>query len=126
MLLKHKNVILAGDFNVILTKNDVFNPELFKDNALYRPEVWDRLRQLSFMGYSDAFRALYPQQNGYTFWDYTNASFANDLGMRIDYIFCSPALADNLTECRIDKKFRAAEKSSDHTILIAEFKDKNE
>lgn len=126
LLLNHKNVILAGDFNVILTKNDVFNPELFKDNALYRPEVWDRLRQLSFMGYSDAFRALYPQQNGYTFWDYTNASFANDLGMRIDYIFCSPALADSLTECRIDKKFRAAEKSSDHTILIAEFKDKNE
>lgn len=123
LLLKNKRVILAGDFNVIMTKDDVFNPELFKENALYRPEVWQRLSRLSFMGYSDVYRLLYPKQTGYTFWDYTGGSFANDLGMRIDYIFCSPALADCLQDCRIDKAFRAEEKSSDHTILLAEFKE---
>lgn len=123
LLLRHKNVVLAGDFNVILTKNDVFNPEMFAGNALYRPEVWQRLRKLEFMGYSDSYRLLYPQENGYTFWDYTGASFANDLGMRIDYVFCSPALADSLLDCKIDKKFRACEKASDHTVLTAEFED---
>ena len=122
-LLQHKNVILAGDFNVILTKDDVFNSELFAGNALYRPEVWQRLRKLEFMGYSDAYRLLYPKQSGYTFWDYTVASFANDLGMRIDYVFCSPAMVDRLQDCRIDKNFRAEEKASDHTVLIAEFED---
>ena len=106
-----------------MTKNDVFNPELFTGNALYRPEVWQRLRKLEFIGYSDAYRLLYPTQTGYTFWDYTNASFANDLGMRIDYIFCSPALADSLQACHIDKDFRALDKASDHTILLAEFKE---
>lgn len=123
LLLQHKNVILAGDFNVISTKDDVFNPELFTGNALYRPEVWQRLHKLEFIGYSDAYRLLYPSQTGYTFWDYTNASFANDLGMRIDYIFCSPALADCLQSCRIDKDFRALEKASDHTVLLAEFEE---
>lgn len=123
LILSHKNVVLAGDFNVILTKNDVFNPELFAGNALYRPEVWQRLQQLMFMGYSDAYRLLYPKQAGYTFWDYTGASFANDLGMRIDYVFCSPAMADCLLSCRIDRDFRAKEKASDHTILTAEFRE---
>ena len=123
LLLQHKNVVLAGDFNVILSKDDVFNPEMFAGNALYRPEVWQRLRKLYFMGYGDAYRLLYPEQAGYTFWDYTGASFANDLGMRIDYAFCSPAMADRLTACRIDKAFRAEDKASDHTILTAEFEE---
>ena len=123
LLLKYKNVILSGDFNVILTKDDVFDYETFKDNALCRPEVRQRMRKLEFMGYADAYRLLYPKQTGYTFWDYTGASFANDLGMRIDYVFCSPAMTDRLTACLIDKNFRAEEKASDHTILIAEFEE---
>ena len=123
LMLQHKNVDLAGDFNVILTKKDVFNPEMFAGNALYRPEVWQRLHRLEFMGYSDSYRLLYPQENGYTFWDYTGASFANDLGRRIDDVFCSPAMADCLTDCKIDKNFRAKEKASDHTVLMAEFED---
>ncbi len=123
LLKSGKNVILGGDFNVILTSRDVYNSELFAGNALYCPEVWQRLRQLSFLGYADAFRALYPMQNGYTFWDYTGGALQNDLGMRIDYIFSAPALTDRLKECRIDKAFRAMEKASDHTILMAEFED---
>ena len=124
LLNTQKNVILAGDFNVILTPNDVYNPELFKDNALYRQEVKQRLKQLSYLGYTDAYRSLYPQKNGYTFWDYTGSALQNDLGMRIDYIFVSPSLADRLQKCDIDRDFRRREKSSDHTILTAEFRDK--
>ncbi len=123
LLLQNKNVILAGDFNVILTPDDVYNPELFKGNALYRREVWEKLKRLSFMGYYDAYRALYPNKNGYTFWDYTGGARENDLGMRIDYIFASPALIDKLKTCEIDKAFRAEEKASDHTVLWAEFED---
>lgn len=123
LLKSGKNVIMGGDFNVILTPQDVYNPELFAGNALYRPEVWQRIRQLSFLGYADAFRTLYPTQSGYTFWDYTGGALQNDLGMRIDYIFSTPALTDKLKDCRIDKAFRAMEKASDHTILMAEFED---
>lgn len=123
LLLWNKNVILGGDFNVILKDNDVYNPELFKGGALYCPKVCQRLSYLQSLGYKDAFRLLYPLATGYTYWDYMQNAFINDLGLRIDYLFCSPYLADRLFECAIDKDFRALEKASDHTILTAQFED---
>ena len=96
---------------------------IFAGNALFRPEVQNRLRLLSRLGYCDTYRRLYPQTAGYTFWDYTGNAFQNDLGMRIDYIFTAPFLTDRLLDCTIDRDFRKRDKASDHTILIAEFKD---
>lgn len=123
LLTANNNVILCGDFNVIMTEKDVYNPQEFIGNALYRPEVQNRLRYLTRSGWCDTYRTLYPKEHGYTFWDYTGGAFINDLGMRIDYILTSPALTDRLIDCRIDREFRKTEKSSDHTVLIAEFKD---
>lgn len=121
LLIENKNVILGGDFNIIFTPLDVYNPELFKGNALYRPEVQNQLRRLINSGYTDCYRTLYPDNSGYTFWDYTGGALINDLGMRIDYIFASPFLADRLKKCNVDREFRKKEKASDHTILVAEF-----
>lgn len=123
IISKNKNIILAGDFNVIMSDKDVYNPELFKGNALFRKEVIQRLQKLSFIGYCDVFRNLYPKENGYTFWDYTGNALQNDFGMRIDYIFTSPFLTDKLKSCTIDKNFRQLPKSSDHTVLTANFED---
>ena len=121
LLIENKNVILGGDFNIIMTAKDVYNPELFIGNALYRPEVQNQLRRLTNLGYADCYRTLFAEDSGYTFWDYTGGAFINDLGMRIDYIFASPHLTDCLQKCIIDRQFRSKEKSSDHTILISEF-----
>lgn len=121
LLIENKNVILGGDFNIIFTPLDVYNPELFKGNALYRPEVQNQLRRLINSGYTDCYRTLYPDDSGYTFWDYTGGALINDLGMRIDYLFASPSMIDDLQKCYVDRVFRAKEKSSDHTILFAEF-----
>ena len=121
MTFENKNVVLGGDFNIIMTPGDVYNPELFAGNALYRPEVQNQLRRLMNMGYTDCYRALFANDSGYTFWDYTGGAFINDLGMRIDYLFASPGMTDRLQKCTIDREFRAKEKSSDHTILLAEF-----
>ncbi|MBR1825686.1 MAG: exodeoxyribonuclease III [Alphaproteobacteria bacterium] len=124
LLHNRKDVILGGDFNVILTPQDVYNPEIFKGDALYRPEVQNRLKYLFRTGWYDTFRTLYPERSGYTFWDYNAGSFQNDLGLRIDYILSSPAMTDCLKSCAIDKAFRAGEKASDHTVLTAEFEDR--
>lgn len=113
-------VIIGGDFNVIMTDKDVYNPKLFAGNALFRPEVRTRLKQMSFLGFYDAFRSLQPDENGYTFWDYTANSLAADFGMRIDYLFLSAPAADRLISCRVDKTPRQSAKPSDHTPLIAE------
>nr|QIM10686.1 exodeoxyribonuclease III [uncultured Alphaproteobacteria bacterium] len=113
-------VIIGGDFNVIMTDKDVYNPKLFADNALFRPEVRTRLKQMSFLGFHDAFRSLHPDESGYTFWDYTANSLAADFGMRIDYLFLSAPAADRLVSCRVDKAPRQSAKPSDHTPLVTE------
>ena len=116
-------VVLGGDFNVILTDHDVYNPELFRKNALFRPEVIQRLKAIEYQGWTDAFRALYPLPlNGYTYWDYAGGAFQNDMGLRIDYLWLSPKAADRLQSCEVDKTPRAGSKPSDHTALIAELR----
>ena len=115
-------VVIGGDFNVIMQDFDVYNPQLFTNNALFRPEVRLRLQTMEFLGFYDAFRSLYPDKNGYTFWDYTGNALAADFGMRIDYLFLSAPAADCLQNCFVDKSPRQSDKPSDHTPLIAEFK----
>ena len=116
----HIPIILGGDYNVILTKDDVYNVEEYKNNALYRKEVRERMNAILHLGYYDAFRLLNPVQNGYTFWDYSGGAWANDLGMRIDYFLLSPLIADKISKCWVDKSVRAENKPSDHTPLILE------
>jgi len=121
-------VILGGDFNVILTDKDVYNPELFRGGALYRPEVVNRLQSVAYQGWSDAFRVAQikssaltsKSENGYTYWDYGGGAFVGDLGLRIDYLWLSPKAVDRLDKCEVDKAPRRKQKSSDHTPLVAE------
>ncbi len=117
-----KPIILGGDFNVILRDDDVYNPDEFRNNALFRIEVRKRLRALEYLGYYDAFRCLHPTENGYTFWDYAGGALQNDMGMRIDYLWLSPNAVDKLISCEVDKTPRISIKPSDHTVLKAELK----
>ena len=121
LLSLNEKVVLGGDFNVILTDKDVYDTKPFLNNALFREEVKQRLTALKYLGFYDAFRALYPDEVGYTFWDYTDKAFVQDLGMRIDYFFLSPMMADKLKSCKVDKALRSINKPSDHTPLVAEF-----
>ena len=118
LLFLRQPVILGGDFNVILSPNDVYNVEEYKNNALFRKEVRARMNAVLNLGYHDAFRMLHAQEVGYTFWDYAGGAFANDLGMRIDYLLLSPMMADKLEKCWVDKSVRAEAKPSDHTPLF--------
>ncbi len=115
-------IVLGGDFNVILTENDVYAPEEFKNNALFRPEVQERLKAFEYLGFYDVFRCLHPKDNGYTFWDYAGGAFQNDKGMRIDYLWTNSYATDLLIGVEVDKKTRSMPKPSDHTVLVAEMK----
>lgn len=112
-------IILGGDFNVIATPKDVYDPIAFKTNALFRPEVRQRLKAFELLGFYDAFRAIHPSDNGYTFWDYAGASFPNDMGMRIDYLWMNAFAFDCLRNIEVNKNPRANSKPSDHTVLQA-------
>lgn len=119
LLTLQKPVILGGDFNVIMTPFDVYDPQAFKNNALFRTEVRQRLRAVELLGFFDAFRTLHPNEAGYTFWDYTGATLQNDMGMRIDYLLMNSFAFDNLIGIEVNKKPRLSAKPSDHTVLQA-------
>ncbi len=121
LLKNHEKVVIGGDFNVISGKADVYDEEPFLSNALCNEEARKLFFALTYSGYYDAFRTLHPKENGYTYWDYGPTAFANDFGMRIDYIICSAKMAENLISCRVDKSLRQTARPSDHTPLIAEF-----
>src|SRR6202046_3631563 len=68
-------VVLAGDYNVMPTEIDVYAPERWLDDALFRPEVREAFRRLTAQGWTDAIRALHPEEHIYTFWDYFRNAF---------------------------------------------------
>lgn len=117
-------VILAGDFNVMPTERDVYKPERWLDDALFAPEVRAAYFRLLEQGWTDALRALHPDETIYTFWDYFRNAFARNAGLRIDHFLLSPALADRLVAARVDHHVRGWEKTSDHAPVWIELADK--
>ena len=107
-------VVMCGDFNVIPTNLDVYKPERWLDDALFRPETRASFERLMAQGWTDSLRTMYPDQVVYTFWDYFRNAFGRDAGIRIDHLLLSPALAPALRGAGVDKFQRAKEKPSDH------------
>ncbi len=107
-------VILAGDYNVMPTNLDVYKPERWLDDALFRPEVREAYRRLVKQGWTDALRHLHPDEKIYTFWDYFRNAYGRDAGLRIDHLLLSPSVAKRLKAANVDRDVRGWEKASDH------------
>ena len=107
-------VVLAGDYNVVPTDFDIYNPKSWLKDALLQPASRDRYRRLLDQGWVDAIRAKYPQDRIYTFWDYFRQHWAHDSGLRIDHLLLSAQLAPRLVDAGVDKWVRGLEKASDH------------
>jgi exodeoxyribonuclease-3 len=107
-------VVLAGDYNVIPTDLDVYAPERWIDDALFRPEVRDAYHDLLGQGWTDALRTLHPRERVYTFWKYFRNAVGRDAGIRIDHLLLSPSLAGRLVKAGVDRHVRLWEKTSDH------------
>jgi exodeoxyribonuclease-3 len=107
-------VILTGDYNVIPTEFDVYKPERWVDDALFREETRSAFRTLAAQGWLDAIRSLYPDQKIYTFWDYFRNAYGRDAGLRIDHFLLNKQAAERLVGGGVDKDVRGWEKSSDH------------
>jgi exodeoxyribonuclease III len=120
LLARGGPVVLAGDYNVIPTELDVYKPERWLDDALFRPEVREAYRRLLGQGWTDALRSLHPQKTIYTFWDYFRNAYARDAGLRIDHVLLSPAAAPRLKAAEVDRHVRGWEKTSDHAPVWVE------
>jgi len=107
-------VVLAGDYNVIPTEFDVFAPERWVDDALFRSESREAFARLLARGWTDALRRMHPEERIYTFWDYFRDHFGRDRGLRIDHLLLSPSIAPRLVAAGVDREVRGWEKASDH------------
>ena len=116
-------VVLAGDFNVMPTELDVYKPERWVDDALFRPEVRETFRGLLAQGWTDAVRALHPGERIYTFWDYFRNAWARNAGLRIDHLLLSPSIVERLVAADVDRQVRGWEKASDHAPTWIELGD---
>jgi exodeoxyribonuclease III len=113
-------VILLGDFNVMPTELDVYKPERWVNDALFRPETRAAFHNLLAQGWKDAIRKLYPNEKIYTFWDYFRNAYSRDAGLRIDHFLLSPQIEGKLQAAGVDRHVRGWEKTSDHAPVWIE------
>ncbi len=113
-------VVLAGDYNVIPTPRDVYKPERWVDDALFREETREAFDRVVGQGWTDAVRALHPNETIYTFFDYFRNAYQRRAGLRIDHFLLSPALVPKLRAAEVDLDVRGWEKTSDHAPVWIE------
>jgi len=123
LLGERRRTVLAGDFNVIPTDLDVYAPERWRDDALFRPEVRSAYQRLLREGWIDAIRTLHPDERVFTFWKYLRDAYARDAGLRIDHLLLSPPLASGLVAAGVHREVRARDKPSDHAPVWIEIED---
>jgi exodeoxyribonuclease-3 len=107
-------VVLAGDYNVVPTVQDIYPTRSLDKNALIQPESRRAYTRLLSQGWADSLRALQPEGPLWTFWDYKRERWPADKGMRLDHLLLAPDLAARLTGGGVDKWVRGEENASDH------------
>lgn len=118
-----KPVILTGDYNVMPTEKDVYKPERWVDDALFRPESRAAFKKLLDQGWTDAIRTLYPEETIYTFFDYFRNAYERNAGLRIDHFLLNKAISKRLKAGGVEREVRGWEKTSDHCPVWIELKD---
>ncbi|HEV7714542.1 MAG TPA: exodeoxyribonuclease III, partial [Steroidobacteraceae bacterium] len=115
-----KPVVLAGDYNVVPTDFDIYDPKSWKKDALLQPAPRAAYQRLLAQGWVDSLREKHPDERIYTFWDYFRNHWARNAGLRIDHVLLSKALAPLLKDANVDRWVRGEPHASDHAPTWAE------
>jgi exodeoxyribonuclease-3 len=107
-------VVMAGDYNVVPTDFDIYNPRSWLKDALLQPQTRECYQRLLKQGWIDAIRHLHPDEAVFTFWDYFRKHWERDAGLRIDHLLLDATLAPCLVEAGVDRWVRGQERASDH------------
>ena len=108
-------VALIGDFNVVPTDEDIYDPKGWRRDALLQPESREAFFKLLEQGWTDSLLTIHGSNSGvYTFWDYFRQHAERDRGLRIDHLLLNPVLAKRLKGAGVDRWVRLQEKASDH------------
>jgi exodeoxyribonuclease III len=107
-------VVMAGDYNVVPTDFDIYNPRSWLKDALLQPQTRACYQRLLEQGWIDAIRHLHPDEAVFTFWDYFRKHWDRNAGLRIDHLLLNAELAPCLVEAQVDRWVRGQEHASDH------------
>lgn len=107
-------VILAGDYNVVPTPADIYATHSYDKDALVQPQSRAAFQRLLRQGWTDAIRALHPEDRLYTYWDYMRNRWPRDAGLRLDHLLLSPDLRSRLVASGVDREVRGKANASDH------------
>ncbi len=120
-LKSHRHLVTLGDFNIAPEDRDVHDPEAWHERILCSTPERQALQKIIDLGLSDLFRRFEQEDGSFSWWDYRAAAFRRNMGLRIDLILASQALAEKCTACSIDKEPRRLERPSDHAPVVADF-----
>jgi exodeoxyribonuclease-3 len=118
---RHEKVIVLGDFNIAPDDRDVHDPESWHGKILCSEPERGALQRILDLGLSDTFRQFEQEEKAWSWWDYRMAAFRRNMGLRIDLVLASAALAKVCSAAYIDKEPRRQDRPSDHTPVVAEF-----
>jgi exodeoxyribonuclease-3 len=106
--------VLAGDYNVVPTDQDIYPTKSWAKDALLQPESRAAFRRLLDQGWTDAIRTLHPAEPMYTFWDYKRDRWRRNAGLRLDHLLLSAPLAGRSADAGVDRDVRGQAGASDH------------
>jgi len=118
---RHPKLVVLGDFNIAPDARDVFDPPKWEGKILCSELERTALARLHALGLVDVFRQFEQEENTFSWWDYRMNGFKRNLGLRIDLILASKALAEQCRASYVDKTPRGWERPSDHAPVLAEF-----
>jgi len=119
-LVAHPRILVAGDYNVAPEDRDVHDPAAWEGKVHVSAAEREALQRVIALGFKDAFRLFDQPEGSFSWWDYRLNAFRRKMGLRIDHVLLSPALAAEATACTIDVEPRRLERPSDHAPVICE------
>jgi exodeoxyribonuclease-3 len=119
-LQRHEKIVVLGDFNIAPDDRDVHDPDAWRGQILCSEPERAALRGILDLGFADSFRAFVEDAGHFSWWDYRQAAFRRNLGLRIDLILASNALRERMSSASIDRAPRTWERPSDHTPVLLE------
>ncbi len=114
---------LVGDFNVAPLPTDIWDETDPDASTHVSADSRTAFASLTDAGFEELSRRFVPAENTYTFWDYQQLRFPRNEGMRIDFAWASPTLAERTTAVRIDREERKGKGASDHVPVVLDITD---
>jgi exodeoxyribonuclease-3 len=112
-------LVVGGDMNVAPTSADVWDEAAVHGGTHVSPSEREAFAELVTDGLVDAYRLKRSEPGRFTWWDYRAGNFHKNMGMRIDHLLLTPALADRVVWAEIDREARKGVPiPSDHAPLL--------